>query len=116
MPTRSIAMRMVDGLTAQHQDRGVGRDKFYEFSYRDTDPERARRVVQDLVSMFLERTSATSSVIRRCARIHRRAGQAIRGRLAEAERRLKEFKLRNMGTPSGQARTTSLASRALRRR
>src|SRR5512143_459706 len=81
----------------------VGRDNVFAFSYRDTDPERARRVVQDLVSMFVDTDLGNKQRDVEAARnfIEEQVRQ-YEARLSEAEGRLKDFKLRNMGTIGGQ--------------
>jgi len=89
---------VAEGLLRDIKLNAVGRDNVFAFSYRDTNPERARLVVQNLVSLFLESDSGAK----------KRDAEAARGfideqikhyetRLAEAENRLKEFKLRNLG-------------------
>ena len=46
--------QMVDDLTKRMRfDRG-GRENIYTISYQDTNPERSKRVVQDLLSLFVE--------------------------------------------------------------
>jgi polysaccharide chain length determinant protein (PEP-CTERM system associated) len=45
---------LIDSLIKQLQIRTVGRDNLYVLSYRDTHPEMARKVVQSLVSIFVE--------------------------------------------------------------
>ena len=51
---KRIVTRMVDALLRSIKVTAVSRDNVFAFSYRDTDPERGRRVVQDLVSLFVE--------------------------------------------------------------
>ncbi|WP_280154033.1 XrtA system polysaccharide chain length determinant [Piscinibacter sp. XHJ-5] len=90
--------RMIESLMREIKVAGGGRDNVFNFSYRDTNPERARVVVQNLVSLFLESDTGAK----------RRDAEQARGfiddqiknyeaRLAEAENRLKDFKLRNLG-------------------
>ena len=45
---------LVDGLMKTLSIQSVGRDNLYSLSYRDTDPGKAQRVVQALVSIFVE--------------------------------------------------------------
>ncbi|MFL6661039.1 MAG: XrtA system polysaccharide chain length determinant [Rhizobacter sp.] len=90
--------RMIEMLMHEIKVAGSGRDNVFNFSYRDTNPDRARLVVLNLVSLFLESDTGAK----------RRDAEQARGfiddqiknyeaRLTEAENRLKEFKLRNMG-------------------
>src|SRR5215203_2828248 len=46
--------QMVDDLTKRIRFTGGGRENIYTISYQDTNPERSKRVVQDLLSLFVE--------------------------------------------------------------
>jgi polysaccharide chain length determinant protein (PEP-CTERM system associated) len=94
---------LVDTLLRNIRLTAVSRDNVFTFSYRDTSPERARRVVQDLVSLFVEADLGSKQRDVENARgfIEEQVRQ-YEGRLSEAEARLKEFKLRNLGTLQGQ--------------
>jgi polysaccharide chain length determinant protein (PEP-CTERM system associated) len=77
---------------------GSGRDNVFTFVYRDTDPVRARVVVEKLVSLFVESDLGAKARDTESAREF--IDQQIKtyeARLAEAEGRLKEFKVRNLG-------------------
>lgn len=77
---------------------GSGRDNVFTFSYRDPSMEQARVVVQNLVSLFVD--SDLGSRQRDSEEAKEFIDQQIKNyevRLAEAEARLKDFKLRNMG-------------------
>lgn len=77
---------------------GSGRDNIFTFSYRDTDPERARLLVQNLVNLFLE--SDTGAKLRDAESARGFIDEQIKNyetRLAESENRLKDFKLKNLG-------------------
>ena len=89
--------RLVDRLMADIT-LGGGRDNLYNISYRNTSPERARRVVQNFVSMFVE--SGLGDKRRDSESARRFIDEQIRqyeARLAEAETRMKDFQLANMG-------------------
>jgi polysaccharide chain length determinant protein (PEP-CTERM system associated) len=76
----------------------LGRDNVFDFSFRDVSPDRARTVVENLVALFLE--SDTTSKQRDAEAARSFIDEQIKGyevRLAEAETRLKEFKIRNLG-------------------
>jgi polysaccharide chain length determinant protein (PEP-CTERM system associated) len=68
-------------------------------SYRDTDPERARRVVQGLVELFGEVSEGEKRRdVQDADRFLLAQRQASEARLVEAERRLTAFKVRHFGS------------------
>lgn len=89
-------------LTRNIKLTSVGRDNVFDFSYRDPDPERARRIVAAMVALFLE---ADVGIKQRDADAARsfidEQIKSYEKRLTEAETRLKDFKLRNLGVTSG---------------
>jgi len=88
---------LVDRLTREIQMVGGGRENLYNVSYRDTSPERAKLIVQTLVSQFIE--SGLGNKRRDTEDARRFIEEEIKTqekRLEEAENRLKEFKLRNL--------------------
>jgi|LNFM01.1.fsa_nt_gb polysaccharide chain length determinant protein (PEP-CTERM system associated) len=93
--------KLVDQIMKELRFSASGRDNVYNVSFRDTDRAHAQRVVQALVSMFVESglgnkrrdTESTRKFIDdQIASLERR--------LQEAENRLKEFRLRNMAITS----------------
>jgi len=83
----------------------VGRDNLYTLSYRDSNPDRAKKVVQSLVSIFVD--SGLGDKRKDADQAKRFIEDQIKvyeKKLEEAENRLKEFKLRNMSAmgPEGQ--------------
>lgn len=90
--------RAIEELTRQIVVSASGRDNVFNFSYRDTQPERARLLVQNLINLFLESDTGTKKRDAEAAREF--IDEQIKNyeaRLTEAENRLKEFKIRNMG-------------------
>jgi polysaccharide chain length determinant protein (PEP-CTERM system associated) len=96
--TGSDKDKLIDDLLDTIKIRSAGQTNLYLVTYRDTQPEKARRVTQSLVSMFVESSLGDS---RKDADTARRfiedQIQAYEKKLAEAENRVKEFRLRNMG-------------------
>jgi polysaccharide chain length determinant protein (PEP-CTERM system associated) len=93
--------RMVDDLTSRIKFTGVGRENIYGISYQDVDADRAKRVVQDLLSLFVE--SGVGNKRRDNESARRFIDEQIKGyekKLEEAENRVKEFKIRNVGFSS----------------
>lgn len=89
--------QLVDRLMREIQLVGGGRENLFNVSYRDTRPERAKLLVQTLVSLFVE--SGLGNKRRDTEDARRFIEEEIRTqekRLEEAESRLKEFKVRNL--------------------
>ena len=89
----------IERLMREIKLNAVGRDSVFTFSYRDTDPDRARLIVQNLVSLFLESDTGAKKRDAESARAFiDEQIKSYEARLQEAENRLKDFKLRNLGT------------------
>ena len=81
--------------------RSTGRDNLYTLSYRGESPDKALRVVQSLMTIFVESSLGDSKSDSDTAR--RFIEDQIKSyeiRLTEAETRLKEFRLRNLDVQS----------------
>lgn len=88
---------LIDTLIKTLEIKTVGRDNLYVLSYRDNSPDKAKKVVQSLVSIFIESSMGDSRKDSRNAR--KFIDEQIKTyvvKLEEAEARLKAFKLRNM--------------------
>ena len=97
--TRSKAEQeaLIDSVIKSIQIRMAGRDNLYTLSYRDDTPERAQRVVQALMTIFVESSLGASRTDSDTARrFLDEQIKAYEGKLIEAETRLKEFKLKNI--------------------
>lgn len=85
--------------------RAAGRDNLFTLAYADTRPDRAQRVVQALVSLFVESGLGGKQQDTDAAR--RFIEEQIKNyeqKLTEAENRMKEFRLRNMALVGDGAR------------
>ena len=94
--TQSDKDKMVDRLMRDIKLTG-GRDNLYYISYTDTSPQRAQRVVQNFVSMFVE--SGLGDKRRDSEGAIRFVDEQIKNseaRMAELEGRMKDFRLANM--------------------
>jgi polysaccharide chain length determinant protein (PEP-CTERM system associated) len=95
--TKGAQEALVDDLTKTLSIRSAGRDNLYTLSYQDPSPERARKVVQSLVSIFVESSlGATRQDSDTAKKFIEEQIKVYVGKLEEAETRLKEFRLRNM--------------------
>lgn len=94
--------RLVDQLMKDVRLASGRGDNLYNISYSDLSPERARRVVQNLVSMFVE--SGLGDKRQDSENARRFIDEQIKAyeaRLLEAENRMKEFRLANLGLLGG---------------
>lgn len=97
--------RTIETLLREIKLSGSGRDNVFSFSYRDTDPVKARLVVEKLVSLFV--ASDLGAKARDAESARNFIDQQIKTyetRLAEAEGRLKDFKVRNIGVADSSGR------------
>lgn len=93
---------LIAELTQGLRIRGAGRGNLFSLAYQDRHPERAQRVVQALVSLFVESGLVSKQQDSTTAR--RFIDEQIANyeqKLAEAENRLKDFRLRNMALLGG---------------
>ena len=98
--------RRIDEVTKMLAISSTGREtreNLYTLTFRDPDPERAKRVVQLFASMFIE--SGSGSKLSDTDAAKKFIDEQIvvyEKKLQEAESRLKEFKLRNLGMSPGE--------------
>lgn len=88
---------LIARLSRDLKIRGAGRGNFFTLAFQDQDPALAQRVVQALLSLFVESGLVGKRQDTDAAR--RFIEEQIANyeiRLAEAENRVKEFRLRNM--------------------
>jgi len=88
---------LIDDLMKALTIKSVGRDNLYTLSYANPEPEKAKRVVQSLVSIFVESGLGDKRKDTDTARkfIDEQI-QVYQKKLEEAENRLKEFKLKHI--------------------
>lgn len=87
----------IEMVTSNLSIQSSGRDNLYILGYRDSDPETAKRVVQSLVSIFVESSlGATRKDTSTATTFINEQIKAYEAKLEEAETRLKEFRLKNL--------------------
>jgi polysaccharide chain length determinant protein (PEP-CTERM system associated) len=97
--------RLIDRMVKTLQIKGAGRDNLYTLSYRDEQPERAKRVVQSLASIFVESSLGNKRRDSDAARqFIEEQIKIYEAKLSEAENRLKDFKLRNLDINSAEGK------------
>jgi polysaccharide chain length determinant protein (PEP-CTERM system associated) len=88
---------LIEQVTKSLSIKSVGRDNLYTLGFVDTDPERARKVVQSLTTVFVESSLGDKRSDTDSARKFIDEQIAIyQKKLEEAENRLKQFKLQNI--------------------
>jgi len=92
----------IETVTSNLSIQSSGRDNLYILGYRDSEPETAKRVVQALVSIFVESSlGQTRQGTSTATTFINEQIKAYEGKLEEAETRLKEFRLKNLSNMSG---------------
>lgn len=88
---------LVDRLMKSIDIRVTGGLNLYSLNYRDTEQEKAKRVIQSLVSIFVESSLGASRKDSDSAKTFLNEQiKAFEAKLEEAEARMKEFRLRNL--------------------
>ncbi|PKO58626.1 MAG: chain length-determining protein [Betaproteobacteria bacterium HGW-Betaproteobacteria-19] len=88
---------LISSLMSGLQIGGTGRDNLFTLAYSDERPERAQRIVQSLLSLFVE--SGLGGKRQDSDSARRFIEEQIKNyeqKLVEAENRLKDFRLKNM--------------------
>ena len=103
---------MIDKLMGGIQIRAASGLNLYTLVYRDNDQDKAKRVIQSLVSLFVESSLGSSRKGTDTAKSF--LDEQIKSfelKLEEAETRMKEFKIRNLTTqnPDGKDATGRMA-------
>jgi polysaccharide chain length determinant protein (PEP-CTERM system associated) len=92
---------LIEKLSKGIEIRTAGGLNLYSMSFRDSEQDRAKRVVQSMVSIFVESGLGTSRKDTDAAKTFLNEQiKTFEARLEEAEGRMKEFRLRNIATQS----------------
>jgi polysaccharide chain length determinant protein (PEP-CTERM system associated) len=110
--TKAQQEALVERLMQDIQIRDTTRDNLYTLAYRDSDQERAKKVIQSMVSIFVESSLGASRKDTDSAKnfLNDQIKQ-YEAKLEAAETRMKDFRLRNldMQSPDGKDATTRVA-------
>jgi polysaccharide chain length determinant protein (PEP-CTERM system associated) len=89
--------RRLDEVTRALQIQSVGRDNLYQLSFRDRSPEQAKKVVDSMVSIFVQSSVGASRKDADSAKAFIDDQiKVYQAKLEEAEAKLKEFRIRNI--------------------
>lgn len=98
----------IELVTKNLSIQSTARDNLYTLAYRDSDPESAKRVVQSFVSIFVESSLGASRKDTATATTFiNEQIKTYEAKLEEAEGRLKEFRLKNIQTMSGDGKDSA---------
>ncbi|NCT82143.1 MAG: chain length-determining protein [Comamonadaceae bacterium] len=98
----------IETVTSNLSIQSSGRDNLYILGYRDSDPETAKRVVQALVSIFVESSlGQTRQGTSTATTFINEQIKAYEAKLEEAETRLKEFRLKNLANAAGDGKDSA---------
>jgi polysaccharide chain length determinant protein (PEP-CTERM system associated) len=105
--------RLIDSLMKTLSIKSVGRENLYTIGFADPSPTQASRVVQSLLSIFVESgLSSKANDTGQAKRFIEEQIKAYEQKLTEAENRVKQFKLQNLDLTEtgGKDYFTSLSS------
>lgn len=106
--SKSQQEALIENLTKTLQIKSTGRDNLYSLSYRDSDQAKAKRVIQSLVSIFVESSLGASRKDTDSAKVFLAEQiKSYEAKLEEAETRLKEFRLRNIDLQTAEGKDSA---------
>lgn len=112
--TKAEQEALIERLAKDIQMRNTGRDNLYTLNFRDESQDKAKRVIQSMVSIFVESSLGASRKDTDSAKTF--LSEQIKqyeSKLEEAEARVKEFRLRNLNLQSGDGKDTASRVREL---
>ena len=99
---------LITSLSTTLEIKNIGRDNLYSLSFRDSDPAKAQRVIQSLVSIFVESSLGATRKDTASAKVFiNEQIKSYEARLDDAEAKLKNFRLRNIQLQSGEGKDSA---------
>ena len=99
---------LIENLMKDVKIQSTGRDNLYSLTFVDADKEKAKRVIQSMVSIFVESSLGASRKDTDSAKVFLDEQiKTYEAKLEEAESRLKEFRLRNLDMQSGDGKDSA---------
>jgi polysaccharide chain length determinant protein (PEP-CTERM system associated) len=106
--SKSQQETLVENLLRTIEIRSTGRDNLYSLTYVDADKDKAKRVIQSMVSIFVESSLGASRKDTDSAKVFLDEQiKTYEGKLEEAETRLKDFRLRNLDMQTGEGKDSA---------
>lgn len=103
--TKTDHEEIVERLMKTLQIKSTERDNLYTLSFRDSDPDKAKQVIQAMVSIFVESSLGASRKDTDSAKVFLNEQiKAYEKKLEDAEARVKDFRIRNIDTQSADGR------------
>lgn len=101
--TKAQQEGLVESLMKSVEIKSAGRDNLYTLNYINADREKAKRVIQSMVSIFVESSLGASRKDTDSAKVFLDEQiKTYEAKLEEAETRLKDFRLRNLELQTGE--------------
>ena len=99
---------LIESLMKTVEIKSAGRDNLYSLAFVDPDREKAKRVIQSMVSIFVESSLGASRKDTDSAKVFLDEQiKTYESKLEEAETRLKDFRLRNLDTQTGDGKDSA---------
>jgi polysaccharide chain length determinant protein (PEP-CTERM system associated) len=106
--TKAEQDALITRLMKDLQIKTGGRDNLYTLAYNDSEPGKAQRVIQSLVSIFVESSLGSSRKDTDTAKVFiNEQIKTYQAKLEEAEARLKEFRMRNLDLQVGDGKDST---------
>jgi polysaccharide chain length determinant protein (PEP-CTERM system associated) len=100
--------KVIEDLMKNIKINSTARDNLFSLSFRENDQEKAKRVIQSLVSIFVESSLGATRKDADSAKVF--LNEQIKNfevKLEEAEARVKEFRLRNIDMQAGDGKDSA---------
>ncbi len=99
---------LIENLMKTVEIKSTGRDNLYSLTYVEADKDKAKRVIQSMVSIFVESSLGASRKDTDSAKVFLDEQiKSYESKLEEAEGRLKEFRLRNLDLQTGDGKDSA---------
>ena len=99
---------LIESLMAGVKINSTGRDNLYTLNYVEADKDKAKRVIQSMVSIFVESSLGASRKDTDSAKVFLDEQiKTYEAKLEEAEARLKDFRLRNIDLQLGDGKDST---------